>query len=386
MSEVKAAVLTGPGRLEVRHFPRPRLEPHQALIRMELSGICGTDKHCFKGEGLVYAGTMMETGPAFPVIPGHENVGVIDEIGAVARERLEFSGRPLAPGDRVVMCPDVVCGTCWYCRNLHGMPWCENQRCYGMSLTCDEPPHLFGGWAEYLLVDTDVFVYKVPASLSPELAVLVEPMVVTATLEKAKELHTSAREGFASGDTVVVQGVGPLGLFHVIRARMLGAGDIVAIDLSAERLAMATRFGATSTLRVDETTPEERVQAVRDRTDGRGADVAVDCAGVPSVVPEGLEMLRKGGTYIECGAFVEMGTVPISPHRHLCSKSVRLIGMTNHPYTGYDAMLRQLEIYGDALAIASIITDSFPIDDAAAALQRSMEPSSGKVVIDARTG
>ena len=384
MSQVQAAVLTGPGKLEVREFPRPRVEPHQALIRMELSGICGTDKHCFKGEGLVYAGTMMETTPTFPIIPGHENVGVIDEIGAMARERLDFSGRPLAVGDRVVMCPDVVCGTCWYCRNLHGMPWCENVRCYGMSITCDEPPHLFGGWAEYMLVDTDVFVYKVPASLSPELAVLAEPMVVTATLEKAKEMHTSAREGFTSGDTVVIQGVGPLGLFHVMRARMLGAGHIVAVDLSPQRLEMATRFGATATLRVDETTSEERVQSVRDMTEGRGADVAVDCAGVPQVVPEGLEMLRKGGTYIECGAFVEMGTVAISPHRHLCSKSVRLIGSTNHPFTGYDAMLRQMEIYGDSMDMTSIITDSFPIRDAEAALMRSMELSSGKVVIDAR--
>jgi L-iditol 2-dehydrogenase len=95
-------------------------------------------------------------------------------------------------------------------------------------------------------------------------------------------------------------------------------------------------------------------------------------------------MLRKAGTYIECGAFVEMGTVPISPHRHLCSKSVRLIGMTNHPYTGYDAMLRQLEIYGEAMDMASIITDSYPISEAAAALRRSMELGSGKVVIDAR--
>jgi len=384
MSQVQAAVLTGPGKLEVREFPRPRVEPHQALIRMELSGICGTDKHCFKGEGLVYAGTMMETTPTFPIIPGHENVGVIDEIGSMARERLDFSGRPLAVGDRVVMCPDVVCGTCWYCRNLHGMPWCENVRCYGMSITCDEPPHLFGGWAEYMLVDTDVFVYKVPASLSPELAVLAEPLVVTATLEKAKEMHTSAREGFTSGDTVVIQGVGPLGLFHVMRARMLGAGHIVAVDLSKERLEMATHFGATATLRVDETTSEERIQSVRDLTEGRGADVAVDCAGVPQVVPEGLEMLRKGGTYIECGAFVEMGTVAISPHRHLCSKSVRLIGSTNHPYTGYDAMLRQMEIYGDTMDMTSIITDSFPIREAEAALMRSMELSSGKVVIDAR--
>ena len=104
------------------------------------------------------------------MIPGHENVGVIEEIGDEARERLEFYGRPLAPGDRIVMCPDVVCGRCWYCR--HGrMLWCENVVCYGVTLGCERAPHLFGGWAEHMVLRSDAFVYKVPDGLAPELAV-----------------------------------------------------------------------------------------------------------------------------------------------------------------------------------------------------------------------
>ena len=110
---VQAAVVSGPGTIALERFPDPRLSPGEALVRMELSGICGTDKHIFRGEGVLYAGTMMETTPGFPVIPGHENVGVIEEIGAEARTQLEFYGQRLEPGDRIVMCPDVVCGRCW---------------------------------------------------------------------------------------------------------------------------------------------------------------------------------------------------------------------------------------------------------------------------------
>jgi L-iditol 2-dehydrogenase len=364
----------------VEEFPDPELGPGEALVRMELSGICGTDKHVFKGEGTLYAGTMMETQARFPVIPGHENVGVIEEIGADARARLEFYGEPLDVGDRVVMCPDVVCGRCWWCRHSH-MPWCDHQRCYGTTLTCDEPPHLFGGWSEHMVLRSDAFTYKVPEGLDPRLAVLVEPLVVTTALDEARGHSLVGGDGLRGGDTVVVQGVGALGLLFVLRARVMGAGDIVAIDASPERLALAERVGATRTLLLSETTAEQRVEAVREMTGGRGGDVVIDCAGVPEALPEGLEMARKGATYIEPGAFVEMGTVPISPHRHLCSKSIRLIGVTNHPYTGYGPALKLLERYGEVFAFRDIITHTFPLERAKEALEASIRPDSGKVLI-----
>ncbi len=107
----------------------------------------------------------------------------------------------------------------------------------------------------------------------------------------------------------------------------------------------------------------------------------MDCAGVPEALPEGLEMARKGATYLEPGAFVEMGTVPISPHRHLCSKSIRLIGVTNHPYTGYGPALQLLERYGDVFPFRDAITHSFLLERAREALDASLRPESGKVVI-----
>jgi threonine dehydrogenase-like Zn-dependent dehydrogenase len=377
---VRAAVVSAPGTISLEQFPDPRLRPGEALVRMELSGICGTDKHIFRGEGTLYAGTMMEARPGFPVIPGHENVGVIEELGPGADRELEFYGQRLRVGDRIVMCPDVVCGRCWYCR--HGrMLWCENAVCYGVTLGCGEAPHLFGGWAERMVLRSDAFVYKVPDGLPPELAVLVEPLVVTTILDEARGHSYIGGEGFRGGDTVVVQGAGPLGLMFVLRARIMGAGDIVVIDSSEYRLALARRLGATEAISLDGTSAAERVARVRELTGGRGGDVVIDCAGVPSALAEGLEMARKGGTYLETGAYVDTGTAEISPHRHLCSKSIRLIGSTNHPYTGYGPALKLLELHGESAGFRELVSHRVPLDDVEHALQTSLTPESAKVLV-----
>src|SRR5215216_1296890 len=102
---IRAAVLVEPGRYEVQEFPRPALEDGALLMEVELSGICGTDKHTYQGETKQYAGTPAETDTPFPIIQGHENVGVVAEITPTAAERIEFYGRRLAVGDRITMCP-----------------------------------------------------------------------------------------------------------------------------------------------------------------------------------------------------------------------------------------------------------------------------------------
>ena len=243
---VRAAVLAAPGRYELQEFPYPRLADGALLMQVEMVGICGTDKHTYAGETKQYAGTPAETDTPFPIIQGHENVGVVAEITPTAAERIEFYGRRLAVGDRITMCPDVVCGRCYECTHVMGYVWCENSECYGNSFTSAEPPHLLGGMAEYMYLRPDTFVYKVPDGLSPRVAVLAELMACTASLDKLKEFSSYALEGFNSGDTVVVIGTGPLGLLHVAKADMMGAGQIIATDLSEHRLAWARRCGASS--------------------------------------------------------------------------------------------------------------------------------------------
>jgi len=377
----RAAVMVGPRQMEVREYPLPDLVPGSMLMKMELSGICGTDKHTYQGETKQAAGTLTEVDVPFPIIPGHENVGIVAEITKEARTKLEYDGQILKEGDRVTMAPDVICGTCWSCRHIHAYPWCENNWCYGTTRTCAHPPHLFGGWSEYMYIAPEVFVYKVPDSLSPEAAVLTELMACSFNLDKAKEFSSLASEGFLSGDTVVIQGVGPLGFVHLIKAQLLGAGRVIAIDKSEYRLDMAKRFGADVTLNVTETTSEQRIDEVKALTSGRGADVVVECIGRPQPVLEGLEMLRQGGTYIETGNFVEAGTVEISPHRHLCAKNVRLIGITNHPATGYAPSLLQMQKYGRIYPFEQVVTHRYPLDRAAEAIEKSMSDDSLKVVI-----
>ena len=164
-----------------------------------MSGICGTDKHTFAGETKQYAGTPAETDTPFPIIQGHENVGVIEEITPTAAERLEFYGQPLAVGDRVTDCPDVVCGRCYSCRHVQGYVWCDRSRCYGNSFTSAEAPHLLGGWAEYLYLGRTRSSTRCRSGLSPRVAVLAELMACTASLDKLKEFSSYALEGFNSG-------------------------------------------------------------------------------------------------------------------------------------------------------------------------------------------
>ncbi len=378
---VKAAVLAAPGCIEIREFPMPALGSGAAIARVKASGVCGTDKHSYQGESVQYKGTNNEINIPYPIIQGHENVMVIEEIDEEGSRMLEFGGARLKPGDRVTMCPDVVCGKCWYCKNFPNYPWCDHLLfSYGNMRSCDDANHLYGGFAEYIYIEPGTRLYKVPEGLPDDIAALAEVMCVTYTLDKAKEFNGFSREGFNFNDTLVVQGVGPLGLAHIIKARMMGAGKIIATDISDYKLELARAFGADIALNVNKTTEDERVELVRQNTGGRGADLCVECVGRPHVVKEGLRMLRKAGMYLEPGNFVDCGSTPINIHE-ICSKNLRIIGMCNHAHTGYqdsmDMMLRTLDMFPWTRFISHV----FPLDHAGEALIKSLEGNSMKVLI-----
>lgn len=378
---VRAAVLVAPRRYEIEEFPRPDLPDGSLLMQMELSGICGTDKHTYQGETKQYAGTPAETDTPFPIIQGHENVGIVSEVTPLAASSLEFYGRPLKVGDRIAMCPDIVCGRCYECTHVMGYVWCEHSDCYGNSYTSAQWPHLMGGWSEQMYIRPDTYVYKVPSGLSPKAAVLVELMACAASLDKLKEFSSMSHEGFNSGDTVVVIGSGPLGLLHVAKADMMGAGQIIATDLSETRLAFAKRMGADVTINVSGTSAQERIDTVRELTKGRGADVVLHMANTPASFVEGIEMLKRGGMMLEMGNFADTGEVSMNVHRHICSKNIRLIGITNHPSTGYGPALTLMERFADRYPFEEMVSHQYPLEDVDAAMQMSMQPTSLKVAM-----
>jgi len=359
----------------------PDPAPGCALVKMEVSGICGTDKHTYQGYVAQYGGSGTPRTVPFPIIQGHENVGTIAAIGG-AGMYTDFEGIALKIGDRVIVGPNVSCGTCYYCR--HDFPYycCENTVDYGNNISAETPPHLFGGWSQYLYVVPGSFLVKVPDDLPSEIAVLTEIMAVTVGLDRAKQISAFPSESFRFDDSVVVLGVGPLGLCFAMKARMLGAGTVIAIDLSEPRLEFARRLGADEVVNASRTTEQERLTIVRELTRGRGADVVVECAGVPGAVREGLEMLRVSGLFIEAGNFSDMGEISISPHRHLCAKNVRILGVGGEEPAAYGPSMRQMARYMRHYPLREFVTHRFGLKQVEAAMQKSMSPDSMKVVID----
>jgi threonine dehydrogenase-like Zn-dependent dehydrogenase len=377
---VRAAVIEAPGRFAVETFPEPDPGPGAVVLRMEHSGICGTDKHTWRGESLQYAGTDHERDAAYPLICGHENVGVIAAIGP-GSPPLDELGRELEVGDRVVPAPNLSCGRCRFCLDER-FPYylCASLHDYGNSLTCAQPPHLFGGWAElmYLLPGTRLF--RVPEGLPPELAALTEVVAVTHGLDAARALDGTGG-GFRFGDSVLVLGAGPLGLLHLMKAELLGAGRLMAVDLFASRLEVARAFGADVLLDASSTSAEERLAAVRDATDGFGADVVVHCSGHATTFPEALALVRPGGTVIEPGTFVDMGDVPVNPSRDLCTKGVTVIGIGGETLPQYGPALRMLDRHRQRLPLAQLVSHRVGLDEVGDALELAQSPEAVKVLV-----
>jgi threonine dehydrogenase-like Zn-dependent dehydrogenase len=378
---VQAATLVAPGKYELCEYPLPEPGRGCVLVKMEISGICGTDKHTYQGYTTQYSGAGEGKQIPFPIIQGHENVGTVAAIGGDG-SYTDFEGVPLAVGDRVVVGANVTCGQCYYCRHDFPYYFCQNMTDYGNNLSAADPPHLFGGWSQYIYTVPGSFLCQVPDELPSEVAVLTEVMAVTVGLDRAKQISAVPNESFLFDDMVVVLGVGPLGMCFLMKARMLGAGTIVAIDLSDYRLAFAKRLGADYLLDAATTSAAERLDFVRNLTHGRGADVVVECAGVPKAIPEALEMLRLGGVLVEAGNFSDLGDVAISPHRHLCSKSVRILGVGGEEPASYGPSMRQMARYMRFYPLREFVSHRYSLQGVETAVKKSMAADSMKVVIE----
>ena len=166
-------------------------------------------------------------------------------------------------------------------------------------------------------------IYKLPDDMPLRLGALAEPLTsCIRAFGRAQKVG-----GFRYGDTVVIQGSGPIGVLAVAAAREMGAGRVIVVGAPEEpRLALCRRFGAEATVNLDEhRTPEARIAAVRDIVGGFGADLVMDCSGHPSAGPEGIEMLRDGGTYVEMGQFTDAGSIETNWHR-ICTKDINVLG------------------------------------------------------------
>lgn len=346
---VRAVVMEAPGRpLAMRTFEEPRAAGG-AVLETVLSEVCGTDVHLHHGR---------LAGVPYPIIPGHVSCGRVLE----SDDLRDVEGRPIEAG-RLVTFYDVygVCGACWHCLVARAATRCPHRRVYGITTSAADG--LLGGWAERIDLRPGVRVLPLPDGVDAH-----EFMGGGCGLPTG--FHAVERAGIALGDTVVVQGSGPVGLNAAVFASLAGAAAVLVVGAPAARLQAARRLGADDTLDITVAPePDARVRWVQERTSGRGADVVIEASGHPLAVREGLEMVRDAGRYVVVGQYTDAGDVTINPHRHLNRRHVTLLGCWGYEYSHLHRAVAMMARHVARFRWRELITREYTLDQAGQALE-----------------
>jgi 2-desacetyl-2-hydroxyethyl bacteriochlorophyllide A dehydrogenase len=328
---MRAVTFQAPGEVRIEEKPDPEVNAaDEVLVRVEASGICGSDLHIYHGR--------VPVEPGFTI--GHEFVGTVLDAGPDVER--------VAVGDRVLGCFHTACATCASClrSDYHR---CRNGQTFGHGSKLGD---LQGAQAELLLVPrANLTLRRVPEGMSDEVALFAGDVMGTG-------YHAVAHAGMRAGDTVAVLGLGPVGLCAVQAALAGGAVKVFAIDTVEQRLQMATAFGATALHLVD----DEPKRAVRAATEGLGVDVVVDAVGDPAPLEMAISLARDTGTVSGIGAYAGRGEVPLGL-AWLKGLTLRL-GLAN-VIAHVDRVLALLE--AGKLDPAPLVTHRMKLDEAAEA-------------------
>jgi L-iditol 2-dehydrogenase len=359
---VRAAVMTAPDQpLELWDLDDPLLAEGSVLLQTVASEVCGTDVHLYHGR---------LAGVPYPIVPGHVSVGRILESRGVERDAL---GATIRAGD-VVTFYDVheVCNTCYYCAIARQPNRCPKRRVYGITYTTSEGP--LGGWAERIYLKPGVRVIKIPEPLSAD-------DVIGGGCGLFTGFAAVERSELVLGDTVVVQGAGPVGLAATAFARLRGAGTVVTIGAPEARLTLARHLGADETLSVVHDAVDGRADRVRLLTAGRGADVVIEASGNPKAIREGFELLRDGGTYVIAGHYTDAGPITINPHLHINRKHADVRGQWGTDFSHLVRSLALLARHRERLPFRQVIGGRYDLSRAGDALRDVEELRVTKAII-----
>jgi L-iditol 2-dehydrogenase len=349
--EMRALVLTAPGKFEIRTVPVPRPQAREVLCKVGAVAICGSDPEIVRGD---LAGTWP---PSYPFTPGHEWAG---EIVALGPDVID-----LAQGDHVAGQAHCGCGTCPNCM-AGRYTICENygrpesgQRHYGFITN--------GAYAQYLAISVKS-VNRMPGKISFREGALVDTAGVV--------LHGLELSGITPGGTVAVIGPGPIGMIAMRMARAMGAANVIAVGRGA-RLEAAAKAGADRLVNFESVDP---VQAVRSATGGRGVDEAIECSGAPGTFRQAVEMVRKGGRVALLG--VPPGHVQEAlPFKYVVHNEIAIFGSRANPNVSRKVISL---IAAGQLQVKDLITHAFELEDFATALDTFVKRrgSAIKVVVE----
>jgi 2-desacetyl-2-hydroxyethyl bacteriochlorophyllide A dehydrogenase len=347
---MKALVFHEPHRIAVEDVPDVTPGPGELVVDVAAAAICHSDIRVYLGQKHAKPG----------VVPGHELAGFVSAVGAGVDD--------FSPGDRVVICPIVACGTCVFC--VSG----RQHRCVARrTLGYDEN----GGLAERVLIPAQLravgHVLRPPARLSLQRACFTEPLACVLNSLETCEVRT--------GSSVVVIGAGPMGLYHVLLARKLGAGSIIVSELDPARTDWAKRLGATAVI---DPRSDDLAATVNEHTAGLGAEAVVITAGLADVLEQALAIARPQGV-VSLFAGFPPGTRATFDVNVVHYKEIRLTGSQNASPTQYR---RTMELLPYLPEVDELATHRFALADAAQAYEVRLKNEGLKsmVLVDERAG
>lgn len=344
MTKGLVSVFTVPGQpFELREYPTPEIEAGGVLIRNSGAMVCGSDLHVWRGDG-------DKPIPPHPKLLGHEFTGVVSAMGrGINTDSLR---RPLKEGDRVAFPFFFPCNRCYQCirGEFHACPFRSRPGNKGL----EKYPFCDGGFSEYFYLQPGHYVFKVPEELPTE-------AIPPVNCALSQVLFGLERVRVKFGDTVVIQGAGGLGIYATAVAHDMGASQVIVIDGQSDRLEMAKKCGATSTILLsDYPTPEERVGRVKELTDGVGADVVVEVVGIAAAAIEGLDMVRMNGKYLDIGN-ISGGSLNL-PASKVILQQIKWSGLMHYDPWIIESALQFLVRTKDKYPLVSMISHTFPLE------------------------
>ncbi|MEH7224747.1 NAD(P)-dependent alcohol dehydrogenase [Bacillus sp. JJ1566] len=331
-TSMKAAVMNKPFEIEIMDIPVPSVSGNDVLVKVMAVGICGSDIHYYE-HGKIGRYIVEK-----PLILGHECAGLVAAVGEKVTK--------VKVGDRVAIEPGITCGQCEYCKG-------------GRYNLCPEvqflaTPPVNGAFLQYLKHPED-FLFPIPDSLTFEEAALIEPFSVG--------IHAAKRSKIQPGSTVVIMGMGPVGLTAIAAVKAFGASKIIVTDLEENRLFAAKQLGATDVINVLEKEPIEEILKI---TNGKGADIAFETAGSPKALQSALGSVKRGGKLVIIGLPPqdEIGlNVPL-----IADSELDIYGVFRYANT-YEQGIEFMQSQSSNLL--SLVTDKFDLEDTKKAIERA---------------
>lgn len=352
--KMKAVICYAPKDYRLEEIPTPKANREDIVVKVGACGICASDVKCYQGAARIWGDEKQPRYIKPPVVPGHEFVGEVVEIGSEAKRK-----HGLDVGDKAIAEQILPCWNCRFCDSGHY--WmCQVHNIFGFQGGIDD-----GGFAEYMKYPKGSLVHKVPRELRFDIAAMIEPL--------ACAIHAVDRADPKLNDVMVIAGMGPIGLCMLQVAKLRNPKLLIALEAKEERLSLATKLGADITINVLKDDP---VLEVMNLTDNYGCDVYLEATGNPDAVVQGLRMIRKLGRFVEFSVLRE----PVIADWSIIGdvKELDVLGSHLGPYA-YPVAIRYLN--NGIVKVDEIVTHKFPLEEFHKALEYSSKTLEGAIKV-----